>query len=162
MPAQRIVDNLQFSYTGIIDFKRFYSELKNFWKIKDYIFVEKKHEEKINEDGSRAIKLEWECNKEVTDYAKYIFYCTIEAEKIKIIKKENFEYEYAENLKITINGDLDIDYDKYFGNKPFDVFLRVLFEKYLVSAEVKEHKKKVSGIADEFLNIAKNLTGSYK
>jgi len=162
MPAQRIVENQQFSYTGIVNFKQLYSELKNFWKNRDYIFIEKKHEEKISEDGSRSIKLEWECNKDVTDYAKYIFSCTIEVEKIRIIKKDNFEYEYAENLKITINGDLDIDFDKYFGSKPFNVFLRVLFEKYLISPEIKEHKKKVSGIADEFLNLAKTLTGSYK
>jgi len=162
MPAQRIVENQQFSYTGIVNFKQLYSELKNFWKNRDYIFIEKKHEEKINEDGSRSIRLEWECNKEITDYAKYIFYCTIEAEKIKIIKKDNLEYEYVEGLKITINGDLDIDFDKYFGSKPFNVFLRVLFERYLISPEIKDHKKKVASVADDFLNLAKTLTGSYK
>jgi len=162
MPAQRIVDNLQFSYTGIVNFKQLYSELKNFWKNKGYGLTEKKHEEKINEDGSRSIKLEWECSNEVTDYAKYIFYCTIEVDKIKIIKKDNIEYEYVEGLKITINGDLDIDYGKYFGDKPFNVFLRALFERYLVSPEIKEHKKKVSSTADDFLNLAKTLTGSYK
>ncbi|MEM1804635.1 MAG: hypothetical protein QXR54_00435 [Nanopusillaceae archaeon] len=162
MPKERVVDGLTFSYSGIINFVDLYKSLKNFWEEKGYDFIEKKHEERIFEDGTKSIKYEWYCEKKVTDYAKYIFEWTISIEKLRLIKKEGITHEYAENLLLKINGDLELDYDKYFGDKPFGIFLRALFERYLVGDEIRTHKKNISSIANNFLDLLKTLTGSYK
>ncbi|MEM4571588.1 MAG: hypothetical protein QXY16_02720, partial [Nanopusillaceae archaeon] len=147
---------------GIVDFANLYKSLKNFWEEKGYDFIERRHEEKISEDGSKSIKYDWYCEKKVTDYAKYIFEWSISIEKLKMVQKEKITYEYAENLILKINGDLDLDYDRYFGDKPFNIFLRALFERYLAGEEVRTHKKNINSTANAFLDLIKTITGSYK
>lgn len=159
MPKERVVDGKTFTYTGIVEFKKLYSQLKEFWDSKGFDFLEKSHEEKLSDDGSRSFKVVWSCEKKVTDYAKYVYEITISAEKIKLSQGGK---EYIENFKILINGDLEFDYGKYFGDKPFNMFLRALFEKYIASGEIKEHKKKISQIAEDFIKLAMDLTASYK
>lgn len=162
MPKERIVDGLTFVYSGVVDFKQLYSEIKNFWDGKGFDSIEKKHEEKVKEDGSRGIKLSWYCEREVTSYAKYIYEWELSIEKMKLIKINDFLREYVENMKIVINGDLEFDFGKYFGDKPFNIFLRGLFEEYVYKGEIKEHKKNVSKIANQFLDLIKTMTSSYK
>ena len=162
MPRERIVSARKFSYSGLIDFKTFYKSIKNFWDSKGFSSLEKEHKEKVNEDGSKDIELSWSCEKEVTDYAKYIFEFSLGAKGLKLVKVDEREMDYVNELNIIINGDLELDYGKFFGDKPFNIFLRALYEKYLVGEEIKEHKKKIISIAEEFLDMIKTLTASYK
>lgn len=158
-PKERIVDGKTFSYTGLIDFQSFYKSMKEFWDNKGFDFFENKHEEKVKDDGSRSISLEWHTEKKITDYVTYSYDISISIDTLKLL--DNMK-QYAENLNIKINGDLITDYQKYFGDKPFNIFLRGLFEKYLYDSELKDHKKNVGKIADDFLNLAKDFTASFK
>ncbi|MGC9079306.1 MAG: hypothetical protein ACP5G1_01060 [Nanopusillaceae archaeon] len=160
MPAKnRIIDNKKFSYSGPIDFQKFYKSLKEYWDSKGFDFLETKHDEKVKEDGSRSISLEWHIEKKVTDYVTYSYDISISLDNLKVLEGGR---QYAENLSITINGDLITDYAKYFGDKPFNIFLRGLFESYIFGSEIGEHKKNLSKIGDGFLDLAKDLTASFR
>jgi len=162
MPKERILEGIKFKYSGLIDFRVFYKAIKDFWDSKGFDYIEKKHEEKVKEDGSRDVKLEWYCEKEVTDYAKYIYELEIEAEGLKIVDVNGKKMEHVDSLSVSLNGDLEFDYERFFGDKPFNIFLRALYEKYIVGSEVKEHKGKVAEIGLEFIDMVKDLTASYK
>ena len=162
MPKERIVGGRKFTYSGLIDFKTLYKSIKDFWDAKGYDSLEKSHKEKVNDDGSRDVELSWSCQKDVTDYARYIFEFSVGAKGLKLVKVDGREMEYVNELNITINGDLEVDYSKFFGDKPFNIFLRALYEKYIVKEEIKEHRKRVSITAEEFLDMIKTLTASYK
>lgn len=162
MPAERIVDGKVFSYTGLINFKDLYSSIKGFWEGKGYDFIEKKHEEKVRDDGSRSINFDWHCEKDITDYVKHSIDFNISADSIKLVNVGGYEKEYIENFNVKINADLIYDLGKMFGDKPFNIFLRGLFEKYVYGSELKEHRKSLSKVVDEFLNMLKDFTASYK
>ena len=72
-PKDRIVDGKTFSYTGLIDFQKFYKSMKEFWDNKGFDFLENKHEEKVKDDGSRSVNLEWHTEKKITDYVTYSY-----------------------------------------------------------------------------------------
>ena len=162
MPKERILEDIKFKYSGLIDFRAFYKAVRDFWDSKGFDYIEKKHEEEVNDDGSRDVKLEWYCEKEVTDYAKYIYEFEIEVEGLKIVDVKGKKMEHVDSLSITLNGDLEVDYEEFFGDKPFNIFLRALYEKYIVDSEIKEHEKKVAKIGLEFIDMIKDLTASYK
>lgn len=162
MPSERVVDGKVFSYTGLVNFKDLYSSIKSFWEEKGYDFLETKHEEKLSDDGSKSINFDWHAERKVSDYVKYSFDFNISSEKIKLVQVENEQLEYVENFNVKINGDIEYDFGKIFGEKPFNIFLRALFEKYIYGDELKEHKKAIAKTADEFLDLFKKFTGSYK
>ncbi len=162
MTRERIIDSKIFSYTGLLNFQKLYSSIKEFWESKGFDCNEKSHEERVKDDGSRSIKLNWSCERKVTDYIKYIFEWTLEIENMKLSDLKDTKLEYVENMKVVINGDIDVDYGKLWGDKPFNIFLRALFEKYLYDSELREYKKTLGKIGEEFLNLLKDHTASYK
>lgn len=162
MPKERILDGIKFTYSGILEFQIIYQSIKDFWDSKGFDYLEKKHEEKISEDGSRDITLEWNCEKKVTDYCKYVYEFKVNIKGMKPVMIKGKEFFHVNEFKVELNADLEVDYDKFFGDKPFNIFLRALYEKYIISGEIKEHKKKVRTIGEEFLNMLKDLTASFK
>jgi len=162
MPKDKILDGVKFVYSGLLEFETIYQAIKDFWDAKGFDFLEKKHEEKVKEDGSRDIKLEWGCEKKVTDYCKYIYNFGIEVSGLKPVNVNGREMHHVDEFSVELNAELEVDYEKFFGDKPFNIFLRALYEKYIVSGEIKEHKKKVRAIGEEFLGMLKDLTASFK
>ncbi len=166
MPSQKIIDGKKFSYSGLLNFADIYKAIKDFWDSKGFSFDEKEHEEKVKDDGSRDITLKWETSKDVTDYVKYKYDFEVNVSGLKKVVVDingtKKEMDYVEEFSVELNGELETDFSGLFEGKPFHAFLRGLYEKYVVKPEIKSHVKQLVKIGNEFLDMLKEKTASYK
>lgn len=164
MPKERILDGIEFSYEGLMEMEKVYREMYRFWKDKGFDILETKHEEKVKDDGSKDVHLEWSCEREVTDYAKYSYSISVDATNLKkvIIKSENFQREMeVGKIRFKLNADLELDYGKLF-KSPTQWLIRALLEKFVFKSEVGVHRDKVKQIGYDFLKNMQSFLNAFR
>ena len=145
-------------YEGIFSFKDFYKFCYDWLTDETGILIaEKKYAEKIVGDA-KEINIEWEGTKKVTDYFKY----SVKA-KFRILKLKEVEIMQG-NAKVKTNkgsvevktsGNLLRDYEGKFEKSSFRVFLRSIYDKWVITSRIRQMEDKLIGKCDEFLNQAK-------
>jgi len=147
-------------YEGIFLFKDFYKFCYEWIKeeIRMDPFNEIKYEEKIKGD-EKEIVVEWEGEKELTDYFRFDTNVKFEIRPLKNIEVVQNGKKIKTNegiIKITIKGILVRDYKGKFEMSAFNKFLRSIYEKWVIPARIEEYEGKIAGKCDEFLSQAKS------
>lgn len=151
--------NSKMKYVGVFP----YSDLYKFcydWLLEETELdplIEKEYSEKIK-GSTKEVKIKWEGKKEFTDY----FRMTIKAE-FHILAMTEVEINQGGqkikankgDVKLTVKGILERDYDGKFETSAWGKFIRSVYEKWIISTRVKEFEDKVSSKCDEFLTQTK-------
>lgn len=160
MAEKETVFSSTIKYVGIFSFRDFYKFCYE-W-IKEEIDMdplsETKYEEKIKGD-EKEIVVEWEGEKELTDYFRFDAKVKFEIRPLKNIEITQSGKKIKTNegdVKINIKGILVRDYKGKFEMSAFNKFLRSIYEKWVIPARIEEYEGKIAGSCDEFLSQAKS------
>ncbi|MEM3141526.1 MAG: hypothetical protein QXX55_01930, partial [Candidatus Pacearchaeota archaeon] len=145
-------------YNGIFSFKDFYKFCYEWINEEIGINVsETKYEEKIKGD-TKDIVVEWEGEKEMTDYFRFDFKVRFEVSSLKNVEVSQNGLKISTNqgsIKISVKGVLARDYKGKFEMSAFKKFLRSVYEKWVIPSTISEYESKIVGACDEFLSQAK-------
>ena len=147
-------------YAGIFSFKDFYKFCYE-WiteEIGTDPLNETKYEEKLKGD-EKEITIEWEGEKELTDYFRFDMKVKFEIKALKTVEVMQNGKKVKTNegsVKLTTKGILVRDYKGKFEMSAFNKFLRSTYEKWIITARIEEYKGKIAGYCDEFLSQAKS------
>jgi len=159
MAEKETVFSSTIKYTGILSFADFYRFCYE-WITEEIdmdSLSETKYEEKLKGD-EKEIVVEWEGEKELTDYFRFDMKVKFEVKSLKTVEVMQNGKKIKTNdgsVKLTAKGIIVRDYKGKFEMSAFNKFLRSIYEKWVITARIDEYKGKIAGHCDEFLNQAK-------
>jgi len=142
---------------GYWNYNELYIFCYNWFKDNGYKLAEKQYTEKLSAAGKEII-LDWEAYRKVSDYFKN----TISV-KWHILGMNDAEVEQdgkkvktnKGEVKITINADLEKDYEHKWENKPIWKFLRGLYDKFILRTTVDEYEDRLEDETNEYIDELK-------
>jgi len=146
-------------YVGVFPYKDFYQFCYDWLTEETELlpFTEKEYEEKIS-GSEKEVKIKWVGYRELTDYFKIemkIDFHITNMVNVEINKDGNKIKMNQAKVKITLKGNLLRDYKGKFETRPFNKFLRGIYEKWVISQRVIQFETYLSGKCDEFAGQAK-------
>ncbi|MFH1311582.1 MAG: hypothetical protein ABIH65_04220 [Nanoarchaeota archaeon] len=158
MTEEETIFSSTVKYKGIFSFKDFYKFCYDWVKEEIGLDIsENKYEEKLSGD-SKNIVVEWEGEKNLTDYFRFEIKVKFEISGLKNVEVAVGGAKIKTNdgsAKINVKGILVRDYKDKFEMSAFNKFLRSIYEKWVITSRIKEYEDKVAGFCDEFLSQAK-------
>ena len=160
MAEEETIFSSTIKHTGIFSFADFYKFCYEWITEETAIdpLTETKYEEKLKGDEKEII-VEWEGEKELTDYFRFDVKIKFDIRALKNIEIEQNKKKIKTNdgsVKLNIKGILVRDYKGKFETRAFNKFLRSIYEKWVIPARIEEYEGKIAGKCDEFLGQAKS------
>ena len=159
MAEKETIFSSEVKYAGIFSFKDFYKFCYE-WITEeiDIDLSETKYEEKLKTDEKEII-VEWEGEKELTDYFRFDIKARFEIRGLKNVEIPQAGKKIKTNqgsIKLKVKGILVRDYKGKFEMSAFNKFLRSVYEKWVITGRIEEYQGKIAGKCDEFLSQAKS------
>jgi len=157
MVQKETIYSSKITQVGYWDYSKVYAMLYSWLKDRGYELNEAMYKEKLQSNGKEIIIL-WESKKEVTDYFKYSINLEwhilgmkdaeveIDGKKTKTNKGE---------IEIKFKGVLTKDYESRWEDKPFNKFLRGLYENYIIRTTIKEYSDDLEDETKEMISDLK-------
>ncbi len=152
-----IINDLEFNYEGVLNFKDFLKFVKDFFKSYNYDFNEKIYGTRGSD--LKTTKMKWVLEKYIDDYnnAKITIKiglsdykeCYVDGEKVADGK-----------LGIKIRGEMERDYQEKWKKAPAKKFLRAVYDKYAASGKQSKVDNKVKDMVDHLIKDMKRYLKS--
>ena len=144
-------------HKGIWKYSDVYAMVFDWLKSNKYDVGEGLYKEVVGE--GKDIDIEWEAEKKVTDYFKFVINI-----KWKIIGMKDAEVEVDGKVQkmnkgeigLTIKANFVSDYDGKWVT-PMHKLFRGIYEKYIIDSNVKQYKKKLEDETTELINDIKSF-----
>jgi len=145
-------------YDGIFSFKDFYKFCHDYLT-EEFGFgvAELKYSEKITGDA-KEIQIEWEGNKKVTDYFKYVIKAQFAIVGLKNVEVQREGKKIQTNkgsVEISMKGILVSDYEGKYDTSPTLRFFRSVYEKWIIPSTIEQIEDKLVSNCDGFLGEVK-------
>ena len=162
MAEQSKVFNQALKKKGFFDFKDFYDFCFNWLTDERYVVEEEVYTEKLSGFGKEII-ISWKAWKKVSDYFKNVIEMDwhilgMNDAEVEIDGKKTKTQKG--NVKIKFKGILERDYEEKWEGKPFNKFLRGIYDKYIIRTTMEEYEDnvvedatKLFGDCKAFLNL---------
>jgi hypothetical protein len=140
-----VVDNLSLNYEGLFNAKEYYRLVDKFMAEKNYNKREVLNTEKVESSG-KFIDLEVEPYKKVSDYAKIVIRVRSKMFNVKEVEVEKDGHKLRLNqgkINILIDGILQTDYENRWTNRPFWIFLRTIYDKFIYKTYIDQFDNEV-------------------
>ena len=158
MTEKNQVFSSKVKYDGIFSFSGFYKFCYDYLTGEfGFGVAESKYAEKITGDA-KEIQIEWEGEKKVTDYFKYIIKVDFKILGLKNveIQKEGKKIQTNKgSVEISMKGILVSDYEGKFDTSPTLRFFRSVYEKWIIPSTIEQIENKLISHCDGFLGEAK-------
>ena len=128
----------KFEYSGIFDFKAFYSYAHSWFIEENYGVVEEKYSEKVS-GNSRDILIEWLASKKLSDYFKIEIKIKYEITGLTDVEVEIDGQRKKMNkgkVKGDIKGLIIKDPDSKWDSAPLYRFMRDTYNKYIIPGRI--------------------------
>jgi hypothetical protein len=150
----KLIKDLKYSYEGVFDFKELTVVIKKY--LKDYGYdIEETLYNKTGKGDAKNLKMKWQADQKVDDYNK----CIIKIE----IDLNDYKEGYVSARKIadgkfnlTINAEIERDYDAKFRKKTGRIFLRGLYERFVTEAKQSKVDNNLKNVVDGLKKEVKN------
>ena len=129
-----VITGLSVSYTGLFNYADLFRLIDAFLIDKGYDRKEAKHVETVKPEG-KYIEIGLGPGKALSDYAKSNLSIGIKANGIKEVTATIDGVKQKLNsgtVTVTFEGVLETDYEGRWENKPFYLFLKILWDKYVI------------------------------
>lgn len=155
--SQNIFDS-KIKYNGIFDFPEFYQFCYD-WLTEETSLdlAEEKYSEKL-EGNSKNIDIEWAGVRNMSDFFRFkvkVKFKIIKLEKVEINKGGVKVSTNKGTVEVSTKGDLVRDYKGKFEKNAFQIFLRNIYEKWIIPGNIDAMEGKLFGDCDTFLGQAK-------
>ena len=140
-----VIDNLSLNYEGLFSAKEYYRLVDSFMQEKNYNKKEVLNTEKVESSG-KFIEMEVEPYKKVSDYAKIVIRVRTKMFNVKEVEVEKDGHKLTLNqgkVNILIDGILQTDYENRWTNRPFWIFLRTIYDKFIYKTYIDQFDNEV-------------------
>ena len=127
--TEKIVKDLEISYSGVFDLKEFLNIIKKYFERHSYSLSEKVYDTKTKDDA-KITMMKWEFDRRLDDYNKGIV-------KL-VIKINNYTENYLQGKKVVkgditlkINAELNRDHEQKWKGSMTKKFFRSLYDQYI-------------------------------
>lgn len=155
---QEEIYSTKMKYDGIFSFKDYYKFCYDWLNEETGVDLsEKEYNEKIT-GNSKELKVKWEGEKKLTDYFKFVIKVEFHITNMSNVEINREGAKIKTNqgsVKTSVKGILVRDYEGKFETKPFDKFLRGIYEKWVITQRIQQFQDFVAGKCDGFLEQAK-------
>ena len=158
MTEKKQIFSSKVKYDGIFSFSGFYKFCYDYLTEEfDFNIAETKYAEKITGDA-KEIKIEWEGERKVTDYFKYIIKVEFNIIGLKNVEVQKEGKKIQTNkgmIEINMKGILVSDYEGKYDTSPPLRFFRGVYEKWIIPSTIEQIEEKLVSHCDRFLGEAK-------
>ncbi len=158
MSAKDDVFERLIKYDGVFNFRGLYSFCHGF--LDEELGLdpdETEYEEKL--DGqAKEIKFTWEGSKKLTDYFKFKIKIKFEISQLTKVDIQQGAKKISTNkgsVKIKTVGTIEKDYSDKFSSSSTQMFMRSIYEKWVIPSRVGAMEDKIAGDCADFVNEAK-------
>jgi len=161
MVEKDTVFNGKTKYEGIFSYKDFYKFCYD-WLLEETELdplMEKEYAEKIK-GPTKEVKIKWEGYKKVTDYFKFtikVEFHILNMSEVEVNQGGKKAKMNKAEVKLTVKGVLERDYDGKFETSGYRKFLRAVYEKWIIPSRILEFEDKLAGKCDEFVLQARSF-----
>ncbi len=146
------VDTLKVKYAGFFNFGEVISFIKKWLQEEYYVVLEQKHKYKPKKQ-----EVEFMGFRKLNEYVKYTIEVIVVADEVKEVEvvKEGKKLNMQEGkLLLTLNGTMDLDWQKRFKGQKFLTFIQDFYHKYIIKQKIEDvwmdpFEKKVMQLRDE-------------
>jgi hypothetical protein len=159
MSEKDTIHKARIKHRGLFDFKDLYEFLYDYLIDENYDIMEGKYVEKIK-GKSKDVEIKWEAAKEVSDYFRFVLTLdwVILGMKSSDVEKEGKKITIDDgDIEIRFKADLVKDYESRWEHHPFWLFLRGIYDKYIIRTRVEEYEEKLFGEIMELLKQTKSF-----
>lgn len=152
-----IINDLEFNYEGVLNFKDFLKFVKDFFKSYNYDFNEKTYGTRGSD--LKTTKMKWIFEKKIDDYnnAKITLKIGLTDYKEGYVDGEKVA---DGKLGIKIRGEMERDYQEKWKKAPAKKFLRGVYDKYISSGKQSKVDNKVKDMVDHLIKDVKQYLKS--
>ena len=158
MSEKKQIFSSKMKYDGIFSFPGFYKFCYDYIKEEfGFAVAESKYTEKITGDA-KEIQIEWEGEKKITDYFKYIIKVDFRIIGLKNVEVQRGEKKIQTNkglVEINAKGIIVSDYEGKYDTSPNLRFFRGVYEKWIIPSTIEQIEEKLISHCDGFLGEAK-------
>tara|TARA_Y100000310_G_C20667443_1_gene808389 strand:+ start:2073 stop:2576 length:504 start_codon:yes stop_codon:yes gene_type:complete len=144
----------QIKHNGFYNLNAITKKSKAFFKKYNYDFTDKAHEEKTKPLGKEA-KYEWKAERKATPYIKYTIKVVIEIKNQKEVLIEKRKFQQG-NIQIEIKAYMDKNQNQTFKSTNFGEMQRKIYEKFIVSGELKEYEDNLEYESEDLISLIKD------
>lgn len=155
--VDRVLKPIKISYEGNLDFNEIYKLIKNFLTDKKYDIDEKEH----NYSDSGAMSIKWEATQNINDYMQFVLKVSVKGSSIKKVKL-NKKDVLSGKFDISIEAEINKDYQDYYEGKPMIKFFREFFDYLTKQSEFNALGKRLKEEAYSLYDEIKSYLGILK
>lgn len=149
-----VVDGIKIEYEGIFNFDELYQHLRKWMERKHYKFGEAGYKE-IKGD-TRSLEINFGGYIKVDEYVKYVIEAPIELKDLKEVTKKGAKGRFFQGkFKIIFKGHLVMDYEDKWEKNAVTIFLREVYDKYIIKSRVEKMEKELKGDIDKLVDEIK-------
>jgi hypothetical protein len=144
-------------HKGYWNFAELYGFCFDFLKDEGFTIKEKAYTEKIS-GGGKEIIIQWDSGKKVTDYFKNhikVDWHILGMKDAEVEIEGKKETTNKGEVKITVEGMLEKDYEDKWEGKAFWKFLRGIYEKYVIRTTIDEYEDRLVDVNLKFVSELK-------
>lgn len=164
MAERDILKARTLQYEGYFKALEVYKIIEDFAKENDYDKGEFSNQEQVIEEG-KFIKIFNEIARTVSDYVIHKIRVVLQFEKLmdKDIKVDGKKDTYQEGLvRIILTPLIETDYEGTMEQKPFYFFMRVVYEKFIYSKDLRLQRDRVEKDADMLIGELRAYLNMHK
>jgi len=149
-----VIPGLKIIKEGVFNLKEVYNLINEFLCQRGYDLTEK--EQMYNEEGK--LKIKYEADKKADDYTKFIIEITITGAGTKEVELKNKKASSGK-FSIKIEAKLKKDYEDTWDKRPFQKFMREIFDKFVLGSKFDRYSKELTDEAYALYNELKSYIG---
>jgi hypothetical protein len=159
-----IVDHLQLDYSGIMDVKGLFKMI-NRWLMERHFQKKEDKNHELNQPDGKYIEYEISHWKKISDYTRYVY--KIRAlfqgiKKVEISRDKKKEKLDQGRVLFIFDGFIEHDYEHRWDERPFFVFFRTLYDKFIYKAYTERFEHRLTHDVHNLYNEIEKFLNTYR
>ena len=127
-------------YKGVFDWEGLYNVMRNWFKEREYDFLERRYKHKMRPGGLAEIEINWEAWRDATEYVRNwikVYFHIWDYKEVDVIKNNKKMKLAKGRMYITITPSLELDYENRWEGSFFKRKLRDFYNRFLYRVEIE-------------------------
>ncbi len=158
--TDHIVKDLILSRKAQFNLVELYKSLKYWFEVNGYVFFEKEYEDVVK-GGKKSVTIKWEGTKKINDYSKIVLSVSLKIKDYEIVETKKEKLVDC-SLKVSIDGDLESDYEEKWEDRPIWKFLRAVSDRFFTEKKRNMLETMIKDDSYDIFNKTKSFLNLYK
>jgi hypothetical protein len=159
-----IVDHLQLDYSGVMDVKELFKMI-NRWLMERHFQKKEDKNHELNQPDGKYIEYEISHWKKISDYTRYVYKIRAlfnAVKKVEVTKEGKKEKMDQGRVLMFFDGFIEHDYEHRWDNRPFFVFFRTLYDKFIYRAYTERFEHRLTHDVHNLYDEVEKFLNTYR